>query len=138
MAYMIMPIYNTDRPVGESLPNKNDDVRLVQTLLAELKRATGGTWGAQRPIIVDGRFGPITRDWILSFQKLMNQKSRVLVEDGKVHPMKMQGSYDWAAKFGPSTYSTLFALNDMLRRKARNVHQQLGLRLSLRESTPGS
>lgn len=33
MAYSIMPIYNTDAPVGQNKANKPDDVRLIQTLL---------------------------------------------------------------------------------------------------------
>lgn len=135
---MIMPIYNTDHPVGKDLPDQADDVRLVQSLLIELKRVTSVNWGTMQPLRADGRFGPNTRDWVLTFQRLMNQRARQLVEDGKVHPMPMNGSFDWSARFPSGTYSTLFALNDMLRRQARGVHQQLGTRLNLRESAPGS
>ncbi len=137
MAYMIMPVYNTDQPVGQGEANRPDDVRLVQTMLVELKRATPGDWGPPQPLVVDGRFGPGTRDWILAFQRKMNSANPgALVEDGKVHPMPVRGTRDWSARFTSGRVSTLWVLNDMLRRQARNVHQQLGPRLGLREAIP--
>ena len=137
MAYMIMPVYNTDRPVGQSEANQTEDVRLVQSLLAELRRAAGGTWGPALPLAVSGRFDPATKEWILAFQRKINSANRnALVEDGKVHPMPIQGSRDWSMKFASGRTSTLWAMNDFLRRSAKSTHQQLGVRLALREAGP--
>ncbi len=137
MGYMIMPVYNTDQPVGQGEINQAEDVKLIQALLSELTHATGGTWGPTTPLAMNGQFDSNTRDWILAFQRRMNSANPgALVEDGKVHPMRVQGSRDWSTKFASGRTSTLWAMNDMLRRKARNAHQQLGMRLGLREAMP--
>jgi hypothetical protein len=132
MAIMIPPIYNTDRPVGQSEANQSDDVRLVQTLLTEFAQATPG-WAPSTRLAVDGVFSSNMADWIRAFQSKMRAIGAPVVVDGKIHPMLMDNKFDFRSKFRSGVGSTLFALNVNLRLKAKAAHQSLGTRLGLNE-----
>lgn len=73
---LMMPlIYNIDQPVGYGLANRSEDVLLVQYLLKiaydgrkQLGLASWASYEAERPLVPDGHFGPITGDHILRYQ----------------------------------------------------------------------
>ncbi len=133
MAYMVMPVYNLDKAVGQSQPNLPDDVRLIQVMLTEFAKVHPG-WAPPLPLSVDGTFSNRLTQWILGFQKECNNGTPgLVVADGKINPMQMSGKFDWISEIG-SRRSTLFMLNMGLHKKARSVHAGLGARLGLKSS----
>lgn len=119
MAVFLPGIYNTDKPVGQNEANLPQDVRLVQTLLTEYARLTPQWTPPPTPLAVDGNYTPNTGAWILSFQKYAAQQVSI-TQDGKVHPMKVNHTFDWEAKLG-GIWSTLYSLNVAVRRKDRTA-----------------
>ena len=136
MAVMIPPIYNTSRPVGQNEANQADDVRLIQTLLTEYAQLVP-SWAPPTPLAVTGSFSNDLRVWILAFQTEMRRVGAPMELDGKIHPMLMDNKFDYRSKFRSGVGSTLFALNENFRHKARARHQALGLALGLSEPTLG-
>lgn len=140
MAYMIMPVYNIDQPVGQGKPNLAEDVKLVQTMLNAVMRGRPRTPASLPPLPEDGRFSPAVTAWILEFQRTTNShNSRSLLrEDGIVHPMPVNDSRDWGTTFASGRTSTMWPLNDFMRRRSRPEHTSLATRLLIRDNTPSS
>ena len=135
MAYKVMPVYNTNAPVGQGEPNMPDDVRLVQKFLVTLAQVSHNrSWIPATPLLVDGCYSPNLREWILAFQRAANSANPgALKEDGKVHPMRMATATDWSAKFGSGRWSTMYAMNTMLRQMSSSSHDNLGAELGISE-----
>jgi hypothetical protein len=80
--------YNLTMPVGVRAPNRRDDVLLVQYFLLEIyKNPAAHTPPLIRPkgnLVVDGKFGPITRNWILKFQLDVRDRGKSVYPDSRV------------------------------------------------------
>jgi hypothetical protein len=74
-----------DHAVGDRAPNREDDTMLVQFLLQRIyaPRANKPFPGS---IVVDGKFGPTTRNWIQRFQWDTHQAGRQIALDKRVDP----------------------------------------------------
>ncbi len=126
MAYMIPPMYNTEKPVGARDPNQPDDVKLVRALLSEVGKT--GTWAPTHSLEVHGRWDSVLGQWILAFQRRLP----ALVNDSRIHPMPIKAMLDISSRFRSGVGSTLYALNVNHHDKAPNVHKNLGDRLGIR------
>lgn len=134
MAYRIMPVYNIDRTVGEGEANLPHDVKLVQALLGGLARLGPTPEAPKKAPVLDGRFTPELKQWILAFQKFIASRSGALRPDGKVHPIPLAGNPgDWKSKFSSGYSSTLYALNVFLRDSHREAHEHIARELYLKE-----
>ena len=137
MASAHIPMWNIDAPVGRNKPNKQDDVRLVQTMLIALITSSRG----KAPVIaqnmprVTGTFDGRTEDIVRIFQSLMNKKyPGRYPPDGIVSPIHSPESVDWTARSPNGTNSTMVALNLELRAVSRETHQSIGAKLAERLS----
>jgi hypothetical protein len=137
MAYMLMPMYNLDKPVGKFQPNLTDDVKLVQTMLTEIAKIQDD-WAPAVPLTPTGIYDDATSAWIVAFQKRI-----ALTVDGKVHPMLVTAppgrdvKVDWHATFGSGAISSLYAMNVILRQQVVTKHEGLKARLGLGERLKG-
>ncbi len=131
MAYKIMPVYNINKSVGQNGTNLVQDVLLIQTFLNELSKAKGG-WAPAVPLLVNGLPSPVLVQWITAFQKSVKERGNPIAVDGRVDPMLVKDTSDWSAGFGNS-WSTMYAMNRVLRRYAKSVHEGLADRLGLTE-----
>ena len=84
-------LYNVDMAVGPGAPNRYDDVMLVQYFMNRIlpKLPWAGFDNAQ--LVLDGKFGRQTANWILSFQQQLRKYYHWVnnvVVDGRVdkHP----------------------------------------------------
>lgn len=133
MAYMLLPVYNIDRPVGKNKPNITEDVKLVQTQLLEMASLQGG-WMPNKPINATRSFDDATGEWIKAFQKRTD-----LYADGVIDPMPVTAppgrgaKTDWHATFPSGATSTMYALNIILRLQAKGKHEGLNTQLGIQE-----
>ena len=127
MPYRIMPLYNIDRPVGQGGANLPPDVMLIQAMLNELAKVRLG-WAPVSPLLGTGINTPALRDWILAFQKSVAQIGASIALDGRVDPMPV---FDKTGSGG--TWSTMYALNYLLRKYGRAGHEHLEGSLGLQE-----
>src|SRR2546423_12319515 len=96
--------YNVSMAVGPGAPNANEDVTLVQTMLAKVHLFPGF-----RPdLLVDGRFGQETHTQILAFQKFYKSMGLPISTDGRVD--RAQGAVGLVSH----TIYTIFLLNQLL------------------------
>jgi len=123
-------MYSVDQPVGVGLPNRKDDVLLVQFFLARAREQDArGNPGfvppGQREITIDGTFGPITAAHIKFLQTETNQRTasgRVLA-DGRVDPLggKLLGQRT-------SSLLTMAVLNfEYLNRQGTGFHANISI-----------
>jgi len=75
--------------VGTNAPNKRDDVLLVQYFLKRIyeKPEDQQLSRPSTPMVVDGYFGPTTRNWILMFQRDYESYCAPVFADGRVDPV---------------------------------------------------
>ena len=78
---------NVHAGVGQGLPNRHDDVMLVQWLLAEYFKKPGKNTTAPPgpPIKVDGVFGRQTGEYIKAYQSGPKSKGANIAADGRVN-----------------------------------------------------
>lgn len=80
--------------VGPGLANVADDVYLVQFLLRVAAETVGSYAGyvppGEKPMAIDGRFGPQTRNYIAFYQQEVNRRvgEKRLEPDGRIDPIK--------------------------------------------------
>ena len=88
-------IYNISLPVGPDMPNRRDDVLLVQTLMkmANFYRIDPerGVVESSRSLEVDGWFGPQTKRMIEAFEVHIREKHLLLIPDGVLEPSSHEG-----------------------------------------------
>ena len=88
-------VYNVSFPVGPNMPNRRDDVLLVQTLmkLANFTRFSPGLGPVEssRSIAVDGIFGPQTKRMIKAFEADRRDAGLLVVDDGVVESSSKDG-----------------------------------------------
>ncbi|HVF51087.1 MAG TPA: hypothetical protein VNA19_13415 [Pyrinomonadaceae bacterium] len=78
--------YNVHMSVGRGCPNMVEDVLLVQYLLYKIYQNPGSLPVPRGQMVVDGICGPVTLNWILSFQKHTRALGRPIFPDGRVDP----------------------------------------------------
>ena len=134
MAYMTLPIYNIDSPVGERQPNLPEDVRLVQQLMNAVARTDGG-WAPPAALPADGKYSDNLKAWILAFQTRCARRNPSFryVLDGKLNPIRMHGAQDWDPSFGGRTVAALYTLNYRSWEGDRQAHLRLGMLMNLRD-----
>jgi hypothetical protein len=81
-------IYVVTHAVGRNATNKRDDVLLVQYFLKKIydKPGKASLTRPTTPMVVDGYFGTITRNWILMFQNDLKRLGYSVWADGRVDP----------------------------------------------------
>ena len=136
MSYMIMPLYNTEAPVGKCKPNQADDVRLVQTLLREISRVS--RWNPGYSLGALGRYSDSLGDWIHAFQQRVNRgmPSRVVYEDSIIDPIPAIGHSLTKPRMRSGRYSSLYFMNLVLRAYSRTGHTNVAGMLDIAEKTP--
>ena len=78
--------YNVNHSVGRACRNAVDDVLLVQYLLYRIYQHPGRLPVPRGQMKLDGICGPITQDWILTFQKGARKLGYNIFPDGRVEP----------------------------------------------------
>ena len=82
-----------DRPVGQGLPNMPEDVLLVQFFLRVASETARGYAGfvppGEPPLVIDGKYGPHTQQYILFYQNEVNRRMNMkqLQPDGRIDPI---------------------------------------------------
>ncbi|MBL8213556.1 MAG: peptidoglycan-binding protein [Bryobacterales bacterium] len=133
MAYMLMPIYNLDKPVGPLQVNQSDDVRLLQTMFNELNKLTPKKI-CDIPLPIDGVYSDELCLWIRAFQERAG-----LPVNGKAMPMQVSAPagrnarVDWQSTAADGSLSVVYAMNVLLRQHAKMQHEGLKGRLRLAE-----
>jgi len=133
MAYMLMPMYNLDKPVGPMQPNQSDDVKLLQVMLNELAKLSRGSL-PDFPLAINGVYSDELCLWLRAFQEKAG-----LPVTGKALPMQVtapsgrMSKVDWQSTAADGSISVMYALNLLLRRYLKAQHDALRTRLRLSE-----
>jgi len=140
MASAHIPMWNIDASVGKHQVNRQDDVRLVQSMLIAL--AAGGAFHSKvqnsnflpgAKLLATGMFDDLTGAAIKVFQDFMNQKyPGKYPSDGVVTPLHSPERIDWTARTPNGKNSTMVGLNFELRAVDKALHQSLGEKLKER------
>lgn len=123
-------IYSVEQSVGQGCANRRDDVYLVQFFLRiamEPAPETGVGFipPGQKPIVIDGSFGPQTNAYIRFFEKEVKRlnPSAHILQDGRIDPVP-PNSGGYSATNG-SIYK-IYALNlAYFRRRGLQRHLEL-------------
>lgn len=133
MASRLLPMYNIDKAVGLSRPNKSDDVRLIQSLFDSLGRLNDPYMEGCIPVPVTGSYTPALSTLIRNYQKNLKESSYKYVVDGIIDPLPANSKHteDWDEQYAGGATSTLVTMNYRLFRINKGVYFSLGDRLSL-------
>ena len=133
MPSRFFPLYNIDLPVGPRMPNKLDDVLLVQALFIEVSRFDANDWLRDIPteswsLATSGIFDDTLKQWIWAFQRweLKNFPGAPLKVDGIIHPMPKASPIDLSVHFKSGRISTLSLLCNRLWRHNRQAYLKIG------------
>lgn len=88
-------VYTVEKAVGPGCPNIRDDVLLVQLLLRGIMDDVPGRPNSgfkppgEKPIQIDGRFGPQTKAYLKFYEAEENRRNadNPVVADGKIDPI---------------------------------------------------
>lgn len=133
MAYMLMPMYNLDKPVGPMQPNQTDDVKLLQVMLNEISRLSRKSF-PDLSLPINGVYSDELCLWIRALQEKAG-----LPVTGKALPMQVttpagrMSKVDWQSTAADGSISVMYALNLILRRNLKAQHETLRSRLHLSE-----
>lgn len=126
MAKKFIPFYNVEASVGQGGVNKADDVMLVQFMLSEIGSTSDHpTPPPKNKLVVDGKSGPVTIEWILWFQNNVKKRGGAITPDGRVDPAREQGG-DWYHSRSPGGVGyTITHLNATYRRRFHDDHDAM-------------
>ena len=118
--------YNLNFAVGHSCPNYEEDVKVIQFFLTRLYSsaalASKKPWGN---MVIDGKFGPITRNWIIKTQMICRESGRNVAVDGIID---RAGGPENPSNQTSSISKTMYmirAINGRLRREDTAVYKSL-------------
>src|SRR5262245_11132922 len=133
MPSRFFPLYNIDQPIGPGMPNKLDDVLLVQALFIEVSRFDANDWLQDIPIdsrslSTSGIFDDTLKQWIWAFQRWAVKRygGSFFKADGIIHPMPVASPIDLSVQFKSGRHSTLAFLCNRLWRHNRQAYLKIG------------
>jgi hypothetical protein len=129
MAKFYPTTYQLDAPVGPNKSNQPVDVKVVQAMFMNLKRAAPNDTAGLPALQESGQFSSDLEAWIRWFQQ--HEGAGRLVVDGIIHPMRMGQHKDLRSTFASGVGSTLHFLNGYSAKNAPLEHQAIAGRLRL-------
>jgi len=118
--------YNVNSGVGYGQPNLVEDVKVVQFFLKRLY--TVPSMQDKKPygeMVIDGKVGPITRNWIVKTQIIATQKGTPALIDGIVDKAGNPQNADNLKTSISHTNYTIRLINTFLRRHDTAVYKTL-------------
>ncbi len=118
--------YNVSAAVGSGCNNMTEDVKVVQFFLTRVYATD--TFKNLKPkgsMTVDGKVGPITRNWILKFQLDMRNRGNAVLADGIVNKAGNENNPDNFTGSISHTNYTVRYMNNVLRKLDTTVYKTL-------------
>lgn len=114
--------YNVTNAVGEQCPNMKDDVMMVQYMLHHLYKGAPVNMKPAGELTVDGICGPVTKQWIRTYQNQLYQSGFSISPDGRVD--RIIDKVTFKGSISQTTY-TLYYLNRNLADKDSQAYADL-------------
>lgn len=118
--------YNVTSAVGAGCRNMEEDVKVVQFFLNRVY--TTDEFKKLKPkgtMTIDGRVGPITRNWIVKFQLNMRNRGNPCLADGIVDKAGNENNPDnFVSSISHTKYSVRF-MNNVCRKRDTEVYKTL-------------
>lgn len=120
--------YNLVKAVGSNCPNNRDDVMMVQYMLKNIY--VGDKAHAKPPgeMTVDGICGPVTINWILTYQRQLRMSGIPILIDGRIDRIRDKSSFIGSIS---KTYYTLAILDGHLWEHNPVAYERLPLHVPL-------
>jgi hypothetical protein len=118
--------YNVNSAVGYGQKNMEEDVKVVQFFLKRLYSVP--SMQDKKPfgeMAVDGKVGPITRNWIMKTQVIIQQKGTAVLVDGVIDKAGNPVNGDNLKSSISHTNYTIRLINNFLRRNDAAVYKTL-------------
>lgn len=120
--------YNVIKAVGQAAPNVREDVMMVQYMLRHLFTGKNAVHKPSGEMTVDGICGPITINWILTFQKQLVQSNIPTLIDGRIDRIRDKSTFTGSIS---KTKYTLHALDHNLKQNNFKAYRELPMRVPL-------
>ncbi len=118
--------YNVTKAVGYGCPNEKEDAMMIQFFLKRIYQTKEmKPYTPKGAMAVDGKVGPVTRNWILKFQLDMRNGGHACLADGV---MDKAGNPQNADNYVSSISRTKYAvrlLNNGLRKLDETLYKTL-------------
>jgi hypothetical protein len=118
--------YNVNSGVGYGQTNMEEDVKVVQFFLTRLYSVPKMV--SQKPygdMAIDGKVGPITRNWIVKTQLIARNKGTIVLVDGIVDKAGNENNgSNWTSSISQTRY-TIRVINNFLRQNDTAVYKTL-------------
>ena len=118
--------YNVNSGVGYGQKNMEEDVKVVQFFLKRLYSVP--SMQDKKPfgeMSIDGKVGPITRNWIVKTQLIIQQKGTAVLVDGVIDKAANPVNGDNLKSSISHTNYTIRLINNFLRRNDSAVYKTL-------------
>ena len=118
--------YNVNDAVGAGCQNMQEDVKVVQFFLNRVY--TTEEFKKLKPkgtLTIDGKVGPITRNWIVKFQMDMRNRGNPCMVDGIINKAGNENNPDnFISSISHTKYSIRF-MNNVCRKRDTEVYKSL-------------
>ena len=118
--------YNVNFGVGYGQKNMEEDVKVIQFFLKRVYSVS--SMQDKKPygeMVVDGKVGPITRNWIVKTQIMIKQKGTAVLVDGIIDKAGNPQNGDNLKSSISHTSYTIRLINNFLRKKDTAVYKTL-------------
>jgi len=103
--------YNVVHAVGANCPNHRDNVMMIQYMLRTQYVGAKAALQPRGEMKVDGICGPITLNWILTYQKQLRMGGNSVLIDGRVDRIRDTSTFTGnISKTGYTIYSLNYTL----------------------------
>lgn len=126
------PFYNLVHAVGANCPNHRDDVMMIQYMLRHLYVGALAYMKLPGEMKVDGICGPVTINWILTYQRQGRMRGVSVLVDGRVDRIRDKSTFTGSIS---KTIYTLFGINSDLSPYNRPAFVELPMYVPI--SNPG-
>ena len=118
--------YNVSAAVGGGCNNTPEDVKVVQFFLTRAYATDAfKNLKPKGAMTIDGKVGPITRNWILKFQLDMRNRGNAVMADGIVNKAGNENNADnFTASISHTNY-TIRYMNNVMRKLDTTVYKTL-------------
>ncbi len=120
--------YNVVHAVGANCPNQRDDVMMVQYMLRNQYVGEKAVLKPSGEMKVDGICGPITINWILTYQKQLRMGGNSVLIDGRVDRIRNTSTFMGSIS---KTRYTLYSLNYTLWETNNKAYMELPMHVPL-------
>jgi hypothetical protein len=120
--------YNLVNAVGSNCPNNRDDVMMIQYMLKHLYVGEMAPHKPSGEMTVDGICGPVTINWILTYQRQLKMIEIQVLIDGRIDRIRDKSSFLGSIS---NTYYTLAYLNNDLWEYNPTAYERLPLHVPL-------